>query len=49
MEECEHAQTNILATVTEGVVHDVCEVVTQSSFAVTQQHKASGGKWMFHV
>ena len=32
-----------LATVTEGVY----KVVAQTSFGVTQQHKASGDKWMF--
>ena len=36
-----------LAEVTEGVVHGVHKVVTQSSFGVTQRHKASGGKWTF--
>ena len=37
-----------LAMVNESVVQGVCKVVTRSSFGVTQLHKASGGKWMFH-
>ena len=37
-----------LATVYEAVVHGVYKVVTRSSFGVIRQHKASGGKWMFH-
>ena len=31
-----------LATVTEGVVHGVYKVVTQSSFGVTRRRKESG-------
>ena len=36
-----------LATVTEGVLHGICKVVTRSSFGVIWQHKVSVGKWMF--
>ena len=38
----------LLASVTEGVVHGVHKVMTRSPFGVTQGHKASGGKWTFH-
>ena len=37
-----------LATVTEGVVHDVYKVVTQSSVGVIQRHRTSGGTWTVH-
>ena len=33
------------AIVTEGVVHSDYTIVTQLSFGVTWQHKASGGTW----
>ena len=32
-----------LTTVTEGVVHSVCKVVTRFSFGVTRRHKVSFG------
>ena len=35
-----------LATVTEGVVHNVYKAVTRSCFGVTRQNRASVGKWM---
>ena len=44
MQEC---ADEFLATVTEGVAHDVYKVVTRSSLGVTQRHKASGGKYTF--
>ena len=36
-----------LATVTDGVVHGVYEVVTPLSFGVIGRHMASGCKWTF--
>ena len=36
-----------LATVPEDVIHSVYKVVTQSSFGITLQLKASGGKCVF--
>ena len=36
-----------IATITEGVVIGVYNVMTWSSFDVIRQHKVSGGTWMF--
>ena len=40
-DEFKHVEMNFFVTVTEGVVHGVYKVVTQSSFGVTQQHKVT--------